>query len=71
MPVPNNPSTAFLRHESTIPTNKLRYFRLDSLRQQLSGPIAQHVGQPIHKCSWFYELDDVILFYGVSSFDGK
>jgi hypothetical protein len=71
MPVANNPSTAFFRHEITIAANKLRYLRFDSLRQQLSSPIAQHFGQPINKCSWLYELDDVILFHGVSSFDGK
>jgi hypothetical protein len=64
-------ATGICRHQTTMAANKIRNLRLDSLRQQLSGPIAQHFGQPINKCSWLYEFDDVILFHGVSSFNGK
>jgi hypothetical protein len=45
---------------------KAGYLRLDSVRQQRSGPVARNFGQRIGKSSWLAELENVSIGHGVS-----
>src|SRR4051812_14177476 len=47
--------------------------RLDGLRQQGSGALAQNFGERVGELCWLDQLDDIILDHGVSyhSFGGE
>src|SRR6185437_11671380 len=49
-----------------IPVEQACYFGFDSLRQQRSGTVAQHLRQRIDKTSWLGKLENVSLGHGVS-----
>jgi hypothetical protein len=66
MPVAHQPLATVIGQLVGMAAEQGRDFRLDSLRQQHSRTVAQHLGQRIGKSSWLGELENVSLGHGVS-----
>src|SRR5262245_16992753 len=66
MPMAHQPLTAIVGEFVGMRAEQGGNLSLDRLRQQRSGPVAQHLGQRISKSSWLGELENISLGHGVS-----
>src|SRR5215218_10700736 len=66
MPVAHQPLAAVFGLSVGMAAEEGCDLRLDSLRQQGSGALAQNLGQRVGERSWLDQLDDIILGHGVS-----
>src|ERR1700730_14442275 len=66
MAVAHQPLAAIIGRLVGVPTKQGRDLSLDSLRQECSRTLAQHLGQRIGKISWLGELENISVGHGVS-----
>ena len=66
MPVTHDPPAACLGLEIGIPPQEVSDFRLDSLCEQGTRPVAQNLSERIGEAPWLSQLDDVSVGHGVS-----
>ena len=66
MAVTDDAPAAILGLEIGMLAEKIGDLRLDSLREQGTGSVAQDLGELVVERSWLNQLDDVIVGHGIS-----
>jgi hypothetical protein len=66
MAVADDAGASIVGLERRIPGQKLGYFSLDRLRQEIARATAQHFGELIVDGTWLNQLDNDIILHGIS-----